>query len=116
MLKKRYNIGHKDRGASMKYRFYFSTCCVALIFVHSPTSLFLFLFLPLSPFLVSSSLRHRYTLCDPIALSCPTVAQVCDTTRVRAWLYWSHTLNVDRINIQQKEWDYRNDENFMEKM
>lgn len=34
-----------------------------------------------SPFLVSSSLRHRYALCDPNVPSCPTAAQVRDTTR-----------------------------------
>jgi len=48
------------------------------VVAHSCESLSLSLSLSL---LVSSRLRHRYTLCDPIASSCPTVAQVRHITR-----------------------------------
>lgn len=76
-------------------RLYFSTRHAAPVLAHSYEcvglslyaclSLSLSLFSALrpfsSPFLVSSSLRHRYALCDPIVPSCPTAAQVRDTTR-----------------------------------
>lgn len=82
------NVDHKDRRTRTKH-LYFSirSCCTGpctllqldRIFLFPFPSSFLSLF-P-SPFHVSSSLRHRYVLCDPIVPSCPTAAQVRDTTR-----------------------------------
>lgn len=48
----------------------------------------------LSPFRVSSSLRHRYVLCDPIATSCPTSCAGARHSATRA-----HDCGADRSTL-----------------
>lgn len=80
----------KIAAVSDEGRLYFFTRHVAPVLAHSydRVSLSLSLFRSLFPFPLPfsflRSLRHRYVLCDPIAPSCPTAAQVRDTNATRA--------------------------------
>lgn len=119
------NIDRKDRSASMKHHLYLSTCCIALILVHSAMSLFLFLSLFLS--LPLSFLLVCNTVICYVIPSRPAVQQLCRcATHARAhmiavsiaWHYGQElkklTPNVDRINIHERLDSHRNGEDFRE--